>query len=867
MALTPMMEQYLKIKEKYKDAILFFRLGDFYEMFYEDAQIAAKELEIALTGKDCGLKERAPMAGVPYHASDFYIDKLIKKGYKVAICEQLEDPSKVKGIVKRDVVRIYTPGTIINTKSIDERSNNYLICVFKEKYNYGISAVDVTTGDLYSTQILNCTDERKIYDEIAKYKPSEIIANEYFYRNNKYVKIFKTNNCAVNQYEPPQLSEQDKVNLIINQFNKNLDELNLNNKKYTITSLAMLFNYLKELQKVPLKHINKLSFYEDNSYMVIDSNSLKNLEVLESNKNRSVKGSLLWVLDKTITPMGGRLLKKWLEEPLVDKYMIDLRLDAVEELLKDFKSRSLLKSSLNKIYDLERLSSKIVYQNINAKDFIAIKLSIENLPDIKNILKNFNSLLFKNIYENFDILDDVYKLIDESIKDDPSLQLKEGNIIKDGYNETVDNLRKASQEGKSWIANLETYEREKTGIKNLKVGYNKVFGYFLEITKSNISQVPERYIRKQTLSNAERYITPELKEIEEKILGAEEKLIELEYNIFNDIREKIELQLIRIQNTAKNIALIDVLLSFAEVSEINNYIKPDIRNDDTIIIKDGRHPVIESILEDSFVSNDIKIDSNEPIMIITGPNMAGKSTYMRQVALIVLMAQIGCFVPASYAQIGIVDKIFTRVGASDDLFSGQSTFMVEMSEVANILKYATDKSLIILDEVGRGTSTYDGMSIAHAVIEYIHENLKTKTLFATHYHELTHLENKMIGVKNYNILVKEMHDDIIFLRKIVPGGADKSYGIQVSKLAGLPDSLIKRAKEILDNLENENDIKTKNNSYKEMTVTQIDIFTSAKDEIINSIYNCDLNNMTPLQALNYLYALKEKANIIRSEIL
>ncbi|GAB6117728.1 DNA mismatch repair protein MutS [Thermoanaerobacter brockii subsp. lactiethylicus] len=867
MAVTPMMEQYLKIKEKYKDAILFFRLGDFYEMFYEDAEIAAKELEIALTGRDAGTEERAPMAGVPYHAADFYIDKLIKKGYKVAICEQLEDPAKAKGLVKRDVVRIYTPGTIINPESMDEKTNNYLVSVFKGRDNYGICAVDVTTGDLYATELKNCKDTKRVYDEITKYAPSEIIANEDFLKNNKYIKIFKNNNCAINIYEK-QLDYEEKIKLIETQFNKKSEELGIKDKPYMANSLAALFSYLQELQKTALKHINKLLIYEDNSYMGLDSNAIKNLEILESNKNKSKKGSLLGVLDKTVTPMGGRLLKKWLEEPLLNKEHIDARLQAVEELFNDYKNRQDLKQLLNKIYDLERLASKIVYQSINPKDFISIKLSLQNLPYIKEILEKFNSRLLKEICEKFDILQDIYELIDKSIKDDPSTQLKEGNIIKDGYNETVDKLRKASTEGKNWIANLEAEEREKTGIKNLRIGYNKVFGYYIEVTKSNIPQVPERFIRKQTLANAERYVTPELKEIEETILGAEEKLIELEYQLFNEIREKVELQIVRIQNTAKYIAIIDVLISFAEVAETNRYIKPIVDYSDRIVIKEGRHPVIETISDESFVANDIDIGSENPIMIITGPNMAGKSTYMRQVALIVLMAQIGSFVPASYAKIGIVDKIFTRVGASDDIFAGQSTFMVEMSEVANILKSATSKSLIILDEVGRGTSTYDGMSIAHAVIEYIHEKIKAKTLFATHYHELTKLEGKMKGVRNYNVSVEEREDDIIFLRKIVPGGADKSYGIQVSKLAGLPYSIVERAKEILNSLENDKVIKSElENASQQLAFTQIDIFSTAKDSLIDDIANCDVDNMTPIQALNYLYELKEKAISLRSGVL
>lgn len=866
MSVTPMMEQYLKIKEKYKDAILFFRLGDFYEMFYEDAEIAAKELEIALTGRDAGTEERAPMAGVPYHAADFYIDKLVKKGYKVAICEQLEDPSKAKGLVKRDVVRIYTPGTIINPESMDEKSNNYLVSVYREKDNYGICAVDVTTGELYATEIKNCKDGKRIYDEIAKYSPSEIISNEEFLKNNKYIKVFKNNNCVVNAYKP--LNYEASSELIEKQFDKKVEELELEDKKFVIHSLGALLSYLKELQKTSLKHINKLTLYQDNSYMGLDSNAIRNLEILESNRNKSKKGSLLGVLDRTVTPMGGRLLKKWLEEPLIDKDEIEKRLDAVEELFNNYRERIELKELLNKVYDLERLASKIVYQSVTPKDFISIKLSLQNLPKIKDILSKFSSRLLKEIYEKLDVLQDVYELIDKSIKDDPSNQLKEGNIIKDGYNEMVDKLRKASTEGKNWIANLEAEEREKTGIKNLRIGYNKVFGYYIEVTKSNIPQVPDRYIRKQTLANAERYVTPELKEIEETILGAEEKLIELEYELFNEIREKVELQIVRIQNTAKYIAIIDVLISFAEVAETNKYVKPIVDYEDRIVIKEGRHPVVETISDEGFVANDIDIGPENPIMIITGPNMAGKSTYMRQVALIVLMAQVGCFVPASYARIGIVDKIFTRVGASDDIFAGQSTFMVEMSEVANILHSATSKSLIILDEVGRGTSTYDGMSIAQAVIEYIHEKIKAKTLFATHYHELTKLEGKLRGVRNFNVSVEEREDDIIFLHKIVPGGSDRSYGIQVSKLAGLPYSIIERAKEILEALERDKAVKNElEEAVSQFAFTQIDIFSSAKDALIEEIANCDPDNMTPLQALTYLYKLKEKAASLRSGVI
>lgn len=856
MPYTPMMEQYFKIKEKYKDSILFFRIGDFYEMFFDDAIIAAKELEIVLTGKDCGQDERAPMAGVPFHAADFYIDKLVKKGYKVAICEQLEDPASAKGLVDRDVIRVFTPGTVINTNSIEEKSNNYLLSIFKDENNYGLSFVDVMTGDLFVTQIIKCDDIRKIYDEIMRYNPSEIIANNDFFSLKKLVRVINSSKIYINKYEN---NYQDFESLISNQFNKSLNELGLEGKNYAIKSLSTVLIYLKELQKVQLSQLNNLTYYEDNSFMLLDNNTIKNLEIVQSpNRNNSRDGTLLSVLDQTVTPMGGRLLKRWIEEPLIDIEKINLRLDSVDELFNDFKGRSDLRNALKGIYDLERLSSKLVYQNINAKDLLSIKVSIERLPKIKDLISKYNSIYLKEIFLKLDTLQDIYDLIDKSIKDDPSTSVKEGNIIKDGFDKNVDELRKAATNGKSWITNLELNEKERTGIKTLKVGYNKVFGYFIEVSKSYISSVPQNYIRKQTLANAERYITPELKEIEEKILGAETKLVELEYEIFNSIREQIKNEINRIQMTSKYIAVLDVLTSLAMVAESNNYVKPIVNDGDRILIKDGRHPVIETIVDDSFISNDIEIDEKKPIMIITGPNMAGKSTYMRQVALIVLMAQVGSFVPASYAEIGIVDRIFTRVGASDDLFSGQSTFMVEMNEVSVILNSATQKSLIILDEVGRGTSTYDGMSIACAILEYIHDKIKAKTMFATHYHELTKLENQLNGIKNYNISVDETNDEIIFLRKIIPGSADKSYGIQVAKLAGLPNDVIDNAKKILNSLENSN-----GEVAVETSATQMDIFSFEKDALIAEIADLDIENITPIQALNYLYGLKKKALSLR----
>ncbi|MDI3310549.1 MAG: DNA mismatch repair protein MutS [Thermoanaerobacterium sp.] len=856
MPYTPMMEQYLKIKEKYKDSILFFRIGDFYEMFFDDAMIASKELEIVLTGKDCGQEERAPMAGVPFHSADFYIDKLVKKGYKVAICEQLEDPAFAKGLVERDVIRVFTPGTVINTNSLEEKSNNYLLSIFKEGNDYGLSFVDVLTGELFVTQIVRCNDIRKIYDEIMRYNPSEIIANGEFFDLRKLIKILNTSKVFINKYDK---EVNDIENIITSQFHRSIKDLKLEGKKHAIKSLATVLLYLKEMQKVELSQLNNLTYYEDNSFMLLDNNTIRNLEIIYSiNRDHAKGGTLLSVLDQTVTPMGGRLLKRWLEEPLIDVEKINFRLDSVFELYNDYKGRSDIRDILKGIYDLERLSSKLVYQNINAKDLLSIKISIEKLPKLKQLLDKYSSNYLKEIFSKLDTLQDIYDLIDKSIKDDPSSTVKEGNIIKDGFDENIDELRRASIDGKSWIANLELSEKEKTGIKTLKIGYNKVFGYYIEVSKSYISSVPENYIRKQTLANAERYITPELKEIEEKILGAETKLVELEYEIFDRIREQIKNEIYRIQMTSRYIAVLDVLVSLAMVAETNNYVKPVVNNSDRIVIKDGRHPVIETIMDDSFISNDIEIDGKKPIMIITGPNMAGKSTYMRQVALIVLMAQIGSFVPASYAEIGVVDRIFTRVGASDDLFSGQSTFMVEMNEVSIILNSATKNSLIILDEVGRGTSTYDGMSIACAILEYIHDKIKAKTMFATHYHELTNLEDKLDGIRNYNISVEETDDEIIFLRKIIPGAADKSYGIQVAKLAGLPDEVVQNAKKILNNLEN-SDLEV----AATFMPTQIDIFSLGKETLIAEIADLDVENITPIQALNYLYDLKRKAVSLR----
>ncbi|QCX32317.1 DNA mismatch repair protein MutS [Caloramator sp. E03] len=798
MALTPMMMQYLEIKKQCEDCILFFRLGDFYEMFFEDAEIASKELEIALTGRDCGLDKRAPMCGVPYHSADAYISKLIQKGYKVAICEQVEDPALAKGIVKREIIRIITPGTIIESNMLDERSNNYISCVYINDNEFSIAVCDISTGEFLTTSAEGTI--MRIIDELSKFNPSELIVIE----NNEPLDV-KTEKMIKDKFNLLLTYKKylnDDINSLKERFNdlKDISEIEL-------IACSCLYKYICENQKSSLSQITSIRKYVISDFMVLDATSRRNLELAETIRGKNSKGSLLWLLDKTKTSMGGRMLRKWIEEPLISIDEINKRLDAVEELINNVYVACDLKEFLKNIYDIERLISRISCGAANARDLVSLKESLKYLPDIKSALSSCKSDLIKNMYNDFDTLDDIYNLINESINDNPPLQLKEGNLIKDGYSSDVDKLRDVMKNGKEWIANLEQKEREITGIKSLKVGYNKVFGYYIEITKSNLSNVPEgRYIRKQTLANCERYITSELKEMEDLILNSEQKIIDIEYEIFTEIRNKVAKEVIRVQKTARQISIIDVLLSLATTSFENNYCKPIITKDGKIKIEEGRHPVVEKVLSSIFVPNDTNLDlKDNMIAIITGPNMAGKSTYMRQVALITLMAQIGCFVPAKSASISIVDRIFTRIGASDDLSSGQSTFMVEMAEVASILKNATKDSLILLDEVGRGTSTFDGLSIAWAVTDYISKKIKAKTLFATHYHELTELEGKLPGVKNYCISVREHGEDIIFLRKIIRGGADQSYGIQVAKLAGLPNDVILKAKEILNKLE-ESDI-------------------------------------------------------------
>ncbi|TDT61527.1 DNA mismatch repair protein MutS [Fonticella tunisiensis] len=866
MALTPMMQQYLEIKEQCKDCILFFRLGDFYEMFFEDAEIASRELELVLTGRDCGLDKRAPMCGVPYHSSESYISKLIEKGYKVAICEQVEDPALAKGIVKREIIRIVTPGTVMESSLLDEKKNNYIGCLYFSRDGFSLSVCDISTGEFLTTSSKGSLS--RAVDELSKYNPAELLIIDNNIQNRE--KLEKTIKERFNLLLSFVKHDSPENNIILERFNDDLSSLN----EDELNCCGCLYKYIYETQKNSLGHIVHIKKYELNDFMVLDASTRKNLELTQTIFGKQRKGSLLWALDKTQTSMGSRLLRKWIEEPLISQDEINKRLDSVEELMNNVYLSSDLKEYLKNVYDIERLISKISCGSANARDLISLKESLRFLPDIKAAISVCKTKLLSNIYENFDTLDDVYKLIDCSIADNPPLQLKEGGIIKEGYEPEIDKLREAMINGREWIANLEQKEREETGIKSLKVGYNKVFGYYIEITKSNLSSIPEgRYIRKQTLANAERFITPELKEIENLVLGAEEKVVELEYEKFVSIRAEVSKEVTRIQKMARYIAIIDVLLSFSQVSFENNYVKPKISSDGEIDIKDGRHPVVEKVIQGIFVPNDTFLNlKDDVISIITGPNMAGKSTYMRQVALITLMAQIGCFVPARSAKISIVDRIFTRIGASDDLSSGKSTFMVEMSEVSNILQNATRNSLIILDEVGRGTSTFDGLSIAWSVVEYIGRRIGAKTLFATHYHELTELEGKIKGVKNYCISVKEHGDDILFLRKIIRGGADQSYGIQVAKLAGLPDEVVSKAKEILSKLE-ESDINKniKENIKKdEIAATAIDETKSRKDEqismfnykeneIIVELKEIDIVNITPMEAMNILYTLSQKA--------
>ena len=873
--LTPMMQQYMETKKEYKDCILFYRLGDFYEMFFEDALTASKELEITLTGKSCGLEERAPMCGIPYHAVDVYLNKLVSKGYKVAICEQVEDPKLAKGIVKREVIRIVTPGTNLNIQALEDAKNNYLFCIAYFPGRIGISVADVTTGDYYLTEV---EDIRKLQDEINKYAPSEIISNEPFFVSGYDIEGMK-NRLGITVYSlnSHYFDEDTCRKCLMKHFHVNtLSGIGIEDFQVGLIAAGALLQYLYETQKTSLAHFTHLYPYLTSKYMLLDSSTRRNLELIETLREKQKKGSLLGVLDRTKTAMGGRLLRKYIEQPLIDKEKIEQRLDAVEMLCQKSVDRDELREYLNTIYDLERLLGKVSYKTANPRDLIAFRNSLSMLPSIRAVLEDLDTTLLADIRARIDTLDDIFHLIDDAIVEEPPLAIKEGGIIKEGFNSTIDSLRSAKTEGKNWLASLEEEDRERTGIKNLRIKYNKVFGYYFEVTNSYKNLVPEDYIRKQTLANAERYTTPRLKELEDSILNAEDKLYTLEYDLFCEIRDAIAAEIERIQKTAHAVARLDVFTSLSYVAERNQYVRPALNEKGVIDIKDGRHPVVEQVIQnDMFIANDTYLDNQKHcIAVITGPNMAGKSTYMRQAALIVLMAQIGSFVPAKKANIGIVDRIFTRVGASDDLASGRSTFMVEMNEVANILRNATANSLLVLDEIGRGTSTFDGLSIAWAVIEHISNRklLGAKTLFATHYHELTELEGKMDNVNNYCIAVKEKGDDIVFLRKIVKGGADKSYGIQVARLAGVPDMVIDRAKEIVNQL-SDNDITEKVQSieinvknekhkpvrYDEVDLEQISLFDTVKDEdVLQELQEIDVSNLTPVDALNTLYRLQNK---------
>ena len=864
---SPMMQKYLETKEQYKDCILFYRLGDFYEMFFDDAITASRELELTLTGKDCGQEERAPMCGVPHHAADNYISKLIAKGYKVAICEQLEDPKSTKGIVKRGVIRIVTPGTVVESNMLEERKNNFIMSIFKSGIYFGISVCDITTGEFYSAEIKDNQNFPLLLDEIARYSPSELVINSMMGDcTEEMAKIKERFAVYITKFNDKFFTEDtEKIKYRYNFEDTNGKTMeNLENKGLATCAINALIEYIEQTQMTTLDHINKIVIYNISKYMSLDINARRNLEITEKMRDKSKKGTLLWVLDKTSTSMGGRALRRWLSDPLIDTLEINKRLDSVKELKDDIMFRGDIIENLKKVYDIERLAGKMTYGNANARDMISLKNSLAQLPAIKTILSNTNSKLLKELYENLDELKDIYEMLNKSIADDPPMTIKEGGIIKIGYDPEIDKLKTATTEGKNWIIKLEAEEREKTGIKNLKVGFNKVFGYYIEVTKSGLNQVPDRFIRKQTLTNAERFITEELKNLENQILGSEEKVVNLEYNAFVEIREEIAKNIKRLQKSASCVATLDVLSSFATVAEDMNYCMPNVDNSGIIDIQAGRHPVIEKMLSSGeFVENDTYLDKGENrLSIITGPNMAGKSTYMRQVALITLMAQVGSFVPATKAHIGVVDKIFTRVGASDDLSMGQSTFMVEMMEVATILKEATSNSLVILDEIGRGTSTYDGLSIAWAVAEFIADKEKcgAKTLFATHYHELVELEEKLDGVKNYNIAVKEKGEDIIFLRKIIPGGTDESYGIHVARLAGVPKTVTQKADSILKGLERRNILNGKNQEKQNKKVVegQFDMFNYKLAEIAHEIDKTDLNALTPIDALNTLVKIKEK---------
>ena len=862
--LSPMMKQYFEIKEKNKDSILFFRLGDFYEMFFDDAKLASRELDLTLTGRDCGQKERAPMCGVPFHSCESYIARLVQKGYKVAICEQTEDPAKAKGLVKRDIIRVITPGTVIESGMLDEGKNNFISSAFMANKKIGLSFCDISTGELFITEISGEDLQDQLQDQLISYNPREILIGGEIVNFKTLPNFIKEKlSASVEMLTDDEFGYSICLDAMKNQFKEN-DVNSIKDKKEMVSSVGALLSYLKVTQITGYERINTFEVYNENQYMNLDYNTRRNLELTRTMMNKEKKGSLIWLLDKTKTAMGKRLLRYWLEHPLLNIGTILNRQSAIADLVDDTVQRLEITESLIGIFDIERLMTKIVYGNANARELRSLCGAFENLPQIKNLISKFDSSLMRKLTEDIDPLEDIHQLIDTAIEEEPPFSVREGGLIKEGYNEELDAVRSDMNNSTSLLAQIELEQKEKTGIPKLKVGYNRVFGYYIEVTNSYKDKVPEEYIRKQTLTNCERYITQELKDLEGRILGAKDRSFGMEYAIFDEIRKVVANNLDRIEKTAKAIATLDVLTSLANVASDNNYTRPEVNQSSKIILKDSRHPVVEALLSGApFVPNDVTLDNDSNrVAIITGPNMAGKSTYMRQVALIVLMAQMGSFVPASYAEIGVVDSIFTRVGASDDLASGQSTFMVEMNEVANIVKKATKNSLLILDEIGRGTSTYDGMSIARAVLEFVADKKKlgAKALFATHYHELTVMENLLDGVKNYNVAVKKRGDDITFLRRIIPGGADDSYGIEVAKLAGLPDWIIKRAKEILkeltsgktDDKETFANISPHNNEDD----MQLNLLDTASNAVTDKLKSVDVNTLTPIEAMNLLYELK-----------
>lgn len=866
--MSPMMTQYLDTKKEYPDALLFYRIGDFYEMFFEDAKTASEALDLVLTGKDCGTEERAPMCGIPYHAADSYVARLVAKGFKVAIAEQMEDPKLAKGIVKREVIRVITPGTVTSETVLDEGRNNFLMSIFYDNSGFGISTVDISTGEFLTTL---CTSVKEMLDELSRFSPAEIVCNHSFMISGADIEEIKSRyQLVVTELEDSVYKEQTADALLEEHFHSSIEGLGLRDRDLPRLSAAAALRYIYDTQKGQVSHISNIRFYQSSQYMILDASTQRNLELCETMREKKKRGTLLWVLDRTKTAMGARLLRRFLEQPLISEEEILRRQDAVDEFCDHYIDREELAEYLGSIYDLERLLGRISYQSATPRDLIAFKQSLSMLPDIRQLLRQFRAPLVTEIYRDLDELRDLYTLIDSAIEEEPPLSAKDGGVIRSGFHAEADRYKQAGHSGKQWLAELEASEREKTGIKTLRIKYNRIFGYCFEVTNSFREQVPDYFIRKQTLAGAERYTTDRLEELQNTILGAEEKLHTLEYTLFCQVRDTIAENIARIQQSSRNIALLDCMISLSRVATANHYVRPHINTEGIISIRDGRHPVIEKLLtEGSFVTNDTLLnDSGERIAIITGPNMAGKSTYMRQVALIVLMASIGSFVPAREADIGICDRIFTRVGASDDLASGQSTFMVEMNEVAGILRNATTKSLLILDEIGRGTSTFDGLSIAWAVVEYISRVVKAKTLFATHYHELTELEGKLESVNNYCIAVTRHDSDIIFLRKIIPGGADQSYGIDVARLAGVPQPVIDRAKEIAAELEDADiTAKTKElsaeHAFLENAAEHVPEIRAGEEPrgehaVIETLTGLDLNRLTPLEAMNVLFELREK---------